>query len=135
MKKLLTIRYTDWAFNVTMLLVRVTFGGLMLVNHGFEKMKKFSTLQYRFSDPFHIGSRWSLLMVIFAEVFCALLLILGLFSRLAAVPLVIAMAIAFFMAHHGNFGEGESAALFLTAFLAVLMVGPGKASIDGMIGK
>ena len=135
MKKLLTIRYSDWAFNVTMLLVRVTFGGLMLVNHGFGKMKNFSTLQYKFSDPFHIGHRWSLLMVIFAEVFCALLLILGLFSRLAAVPLVIAMAIAFFMAHNGNMVEGEKAALFLAAFLAVLMVGPGKASIDGMIGK
>lgn len=133
MKKLLSVNYSDWSFNLATLLLRIVFGSLMLVNHGFVKMTKFSTLQYKFADPFHIGSRWSLVLVIFAEVFCSILLIIGLFSRLATIPLIIAMIIAFFMAHNGNAAVGENAALFLAAFLAILFVGPGKASVDGMI--
>jgi putative oxidoreductase len=33
------------------------------------------------------------------------------------------------------FGKGEHAALFLTIFLGLLFVGPGRISIDGMIKK
>lgn len=135
MKKLLTTNYAEWSFNIATFLMRLTFGGLMLVNHGFDKMKRFSVLQYKFADPFHIGTRWSLLLVIFAEVFCSILLVIGLFSRLATIPLIVTMAIALFMAHNGNFAEGEKSALFLVAFVAILLFGPGKASVDGMIGK
>ncbi len=90
----------------------------------------------RFADPFGIGSTTSLSLTVFAEFFCAAFIILGLFTRLAAVPLVIAMSVALFYAHKGQFfGDGESAALFLTAFLAILLLGPGKASLDRFIAK
>lgn len=135
MKKLLSTNYQDWAFHTMMFLMRLTFGGLMLVNHGFQKLVKYPNLQYKFSDPFHIGSQWSLLLVIFAEVFCSILLIAGLFTRLAAIPLVIAMGVAFFLAHNHDFNEGEKAALFFTGFLSILLCGAGKASIDSMMGK
>jgi putative oxidoreductase len=135
MNKLLSTDYKEWAFNTMMFLIRISFGGLILVNHGFQKLVKFSSLQYKFSDPFHIGSKWSLVLVIFAEVFCSLLIIAGLFSRIAAIPLVIAMGVAFFLAHNHDIKVGENAAVFMTGFLAVLLCGPGKASIDGLMGK
>jgi putative oxidoreductase len=72
----------------------------------------------------------------FAEFFCAAFIILGLFTRLAAVPLVIAMSVALIYAHKGQFfGDGEKAAIYLVAFLAILFIGPGKASLDRFIGK
>ncbi|ULQ57993.1 DoxX family protein [Flavihumibacter rivuli] len=135
MKKLLSTDYSDWGFNTMMFLLRITFGGLMLVDHGFQKLVKYPSLQHKFSDPFHIGSNWSLLLVIFAEVFCSILIIAGLFTRLAAIPLVIAMGVAFFIAHNHDFNEGEKAALFMAGFLSILLCGPGKASIDSMMGK
>jgi len=71
--------------------------------------------------------------VIFAELVCGFLVLIGLFTRLAAIPLVISMAVALFRAHHGDvFGDGEKATIFLLSFVAVLLVGPGKASIDGI---
>ncbi|MBC6489991.1 DoxX family protein [Flavihumibacter stibioxidans] len=135
MKKLLSTSYQEWAFDTMMFLTRITCGGLMLVNHGFQKLVKYPSLQYKFSDPFHIGSQWSLLLVIFAEVFCSLLIIAGLFTRLAAIPVIIAMSVAFFMAHNHNINEGEKSALFLAGFLSILLCGPGRASIDKMMGK
>lgn len=135
MKKLLSTSYQEWAFDAMMLLIRLTFGGLMLANHGFQKLVKFSSLQYRFGDPLHIGTKTSLLLVLFAEVFCSILIIAGLFTRLAAIPLFIAMGVAFFMAHNHNFNEGETAALFLAGFGAIMLCGPGRVSLDRMMGK
>jgi putative oxidoreductase len=139
MKRLFSTKTSESAFSFGMLLLRVGAGLLILVNHGLDKLMHlmhFAEKAPRFSDPFHIGSTTSLALVVFAEFFCAAFVILGLFTRLAAFPLVIAMGVALFSAHNGAFfGKGEMAALFLTCFLAILVMGPGKASLDRFIGK
>jgi putative oxidoreductase len=44
------------------------------------------------------------------------------------------MSVALFSANKGDFfGRGESAGLFLVVFLAILVMGPGKVSIDRLI--
>lgn len=136
MKRLFSTRCSDGAFSFAMLLLRLGAGSLMLVNHGLDKLMHFAEKAPRFADPFGIGSTTSLAMVVFAEFFCAVFIILGLFTRLAAIPLVIAMGIALFYAHKGQlFGEGEFAALYLVVFLVLLITGPGRVSLDNMIGK
>ena len=73
----------------------------------------------------------SLSLLIGAEFFCALFLIVGLFTRLALIPLVIAMAVAAFDAHGGEiFGDGETSFLYFAAYLSLLIAGPGKWSLD-----
>ncbi|HVK46231.1 MAG TPA: hypothetical protein VM488_00275, partial [Pseudobacter sp.] len=64
------------------------------------------------------------------------LVVIGLFTRFAAIPVIIVLCVALFSAHKGLiFGEGEMAALFLGGYLAILIVGPGKISVDGMTGN
>jgi putative oxidoreductase len=83
-----------------------------------------------------IGSTMSLALVVFAEFFCSLFLILGLFTRLATIPLVIATCVMIFKAHKGDiFGDGEHAALYLIGYIVLLLVGPGRVSVDSMAGK
>jgi putative oxidoreductase len=136
MKKLFSTKVSDNAFSFGMFLLRVGVGSLMLVQHGLDKLMHFGQKASRFSDPFNIGSTTSLSLVVFAEFFCAAFIILGLFTRLAAIPLVIAMGVALFYRHKGLFfGEGESAGLYLVCFLAILIMGPGKASLDRFLGK
>src|ERR1700683_2083654 len=101
MKKLLSIRYTETAFNIGTFMLRISFGLLLFFNHGFPKLTHFSELSHTFFDPFHIGHRWSLILSLFAEVFASLLLVLGLFSRIAAFILVINMSVAVFLANKG----------------------------------
>ena len=135
MKSLFSTRCSDNAFSFAMLVLRLGAGSLMLMNHGFDKLMHFSSKASRFSDPFGIGSTTSLAMVTFAEFFCAAFIILGLFTRLACIPLIIAMSVAVYYAHGGSFsGKGELPALFLTAFITLLFAGPGKVSIDRFIG-
>ena len=111
-------------------------GLTMLVNHGYGKLVHFADRKNDFMNFLGLGSTTSLALVIFAEFFCAIFIILGLFTRFTVIPLIIAMSVAFFQAHDGAiFGKGESAALFLSGFLALLLCGPGRISVDGMMKK
>jgi putative oxidoreductase len=135
MKKLLSIRYSAGAFNFSMLLLRLSFGLLMLAQHGMPKLMKFSELSNGFYDPIGMGSKTALILAIFAEVFCSFFVILGLFTRLAVIPLIILMCVAFFGANKGVVGTGELALLYLTVYVVLLFLGPGRVSVDGMIKK
>lgn len=136
MKKLFSTKSSDSAFTLATLLLRLGAGSLILVNHGLDKLIHFSDKASRFSDPFHIGSTTSLALIVFAEFFCAAFIILGLFTRLAAIPLIIGMGVALFYSHNGQlFGDGEEACLYMVCFLVILLLGPGKASLDSFIAK
>jgi putative oxidoreductase len=136
MKKLFSTRVNEQAFSISMLLLRVAAGSLMLADHGLDKLIHFSEYASKFSDPFQLGRTVSLTMVVFAEFFCAAFIILGLFTRLAAIPLIIAMGVALFFAHKGQFfGDGESAGLYMVVFICIFVMGPGKLSLDRFIGK
>lgn len=135
MKKLFTTSYTAGAFNAGMLVLRLGMGGLMM-KHGYDKLVHFSQYKSQFINFLGIGQGTSLALVIFAEFFCALFILLGLFTRLATIPVIIVMCVALFKAHNSDFlGEGEMATLFLAGYLTLLFVGPGKISVDGMMGK
>jgi putative oxidoreductase len=136
MRKLFSTGVSDNAFAFAMLVLRVGAGALILMQHGLDKLMHFSSKAAHFSDPFGIGSTPSLAMVLFAEVFCATFVILGLFTRLACIPLIIAMSVALFYAHNSDFfGKGELAGLFLVCFATILFNGPGKVSLDNFIAK
>ncbi|MHA4810024.1 DoxX family protein [Flavitalea flava] len=136
MKKFLSTGYAESGFNLATLFLRLTFGLLLCIDHGFPKLMHFSNQQAIFFDPFHIGHRWSLILVLFAEIFCALLLVLGLFTRVAALVLVINLAVAAILFHKGqSITEHEPALLYLAGFFSILLLGPGRISVDGMMGK
>lgn len=133
MRKLFSIAYSEWAFNLSMFLLRVG-AGILIIPHGYSKLINFATYKSKFMNFMGLGSTVSLSLTIFVEFFCAAFLILGLFSRAVAFLLLFVMAVALFKAHGGDvFGKGETSALFLMCFSAILLCGPGKASIDAMI--
>lgn len=135
MNKLLSTKYSTGAFNTAMLLLRLALGILMMM-HGYNKLVHFADMQHKFMNFLGLGSTLSLILVIFAEFFCSLFLILGLFTRLATIPLIIATCVMVFKAHNGDiFGEGEQAALYLSGYLVLLLIGPGRISVDSMTGK
>jgi putative oxidoreductase len=136
MKRFLSTSYSENSFNLATLLLRVAFGGLICVVHGLPKLTHFSTMASEFPDPLHIGHKLTLMLAIFAEVFCALLLVLGLFTRFAALVLVINLGVAAFIALKGQSLTGhELSIVYLTVFASLLLVGPGRISVDAMMGK
>lgn len=135
MRKLLSTKYSAGAFNAAMLVLRLGLGILMM-HIGYQKLINFGELQHKFMNFMGMGTTMSLALVVFAEFFCSLFLIIGLFTRLAAIPLIITMCVALFKAHNAEvFGDGQTATLYLVGYLVLLFVGPGRVSVDSMIAK
>jgi putative oxidoreductase len=135
MRKLLSTNYSAGAFNTAILLLRLTAGVLMLMI-GYDKLVHFQEHIPKMINFMGIGQKVSLILVVFAEFFCSAILIIGLFTRFACIPLIITMCVALFKVHNADFfGDGQTATLFLGCFIALLLIGPGKISVDGMIGK
>lgn len=103
-----------------------------MMSHGLPKlMKLLDGAPYKFADPLGLGVFTSLLLAVFAEVFCAALLAMGLFTRLASIPLIVIMAVAAFVVHGDDpFGKKEMALLYLLIYLFIFAKGGGKLSID-----
>jgi putative oxidoreductase len=136
MRKLLSTSYSNGAFNFAMLVQRVVTGLLLLIGHGLPKIQNFSELSVNFYDPFRISHRGSLILVILAELFCSMLLVLGLFTRIVAFIIVINLSVAVFIYHNGQpLKIVDLGAIYLTSVFTIMILGPGKVSVDGMMGK
>lgn len=136
MKKLLRPGTNEFVEDLWLLILRVGIGASMLT-HGIPKLQMLiAGGEIAFPDPVGIGATWSLILVVFAELFCSVLLILGFLTRLASIPLVINMAVAFFVIHGPDpFGKKELALLYLFIYLTILVFGGGKLSLDRVIRR
>ncbi len=111
--------------------IRITLGATMLLGHGLPKLQKFSEIAGQFPDPIGFGSPFALGLTVFAEFFCSGLLILGIATRLAAIPLAITMGVAAFLIHAEDpFAKKELALLYLNGYLALIFWGSGRWSVD-----
>ena len=119
--------------NAALLILRVVPSAAMLT-HGLPKLEKLLAGSTTFADPLGIGSTPSLLLAVIGEVLAPVLLILGLKTRLSAIPAAITMAIAAFVVHGKDaFSKQELALLYLVCFVALLLAGGGQYSIDGLL--
>ncbi|MCW3082175.1 DoxX family protein [Segetibacter sp.] len=119
--------------NIWLLIARLVVGALMLT-HGIPKLQNLVSGNVQFADPFGIGATASLALTVFAEAFCSILLILGLATRLASVPLIINMLVAIFYAHATQpLAKKELAIVYLIFFVGFLILGGGKYSVDSLI--
>jgi putative oxidoreductase len=121
-------------FHLGLLALRAGFGLQMAAFHGLDKLRNFSDRAGSFPDTLGIGHRNSLIVSVTAEFFCAVLLVVGLASRLAALALSLVMGIAVFVQQAPDpWKKKELAALYFGAFLTMLFLGPGKLSLDATV--
>lgn len=121
--------------SMLILAARIIFGTLLL-SHGVQKLIGFQELASVFPDPLGVGSSTSLMLAIFAELLCSIGFILGFLYRLALIPMIFTMGMAFFVIHgHDPFAIKELALVYLAIFLLAYIVGPGIFSIDSFLAK
>lgn len=121
--------------SLAVLVLRLSFGFLM-IPHGYDKMQEFLAGNHDFPDPLHVSPMVSHGLTVFAEFFCSILLVLGLFTRPALVILIGCMAIVSFSIHGADpLGDKEHALLYLFAYLSIFLTGAGQYSIDAKIFK
>lgn len=125
--------FSERGADVGILFLRLFFGTLMFT-HGITKVLNFTEMSAGFMDPIGLGQKTSFLLMTLTEFGASLFIILGLFTRLSALPLIFGMFVASVIAH-GPFtiGGSELPLLYMGAFVAIAIVGGGRYSIDHLI--
>ena len=114
-----------------LLLLRLAGGGLMVYLHGWSKWINYADKASNFPDPLNVGSEVSLGLTIFAEVLCSGALVLGLFTRWAALICMFTMGVAAFIVHQEDpLKVQEKALLYFAIYGAIASLGPGAFSLD-----
>ncbi len=136
MEQLVPNKHRELLTDIGLLVMRVWAGVVMIYAHGWGKLVNFSDRVDNFPDPLGIGNTPSLALAAGAEVFAAALLVIGLGTRIMAIPLLITMLVATYahaIAWGDPFGDYELALFFATAYLMFIFTGPGKFSVDYLI--
>ena len=135
--KFLHLNFFPRSADAALLALRLWYGLSLLLLHGWEKLASFSSMAPKFPDPLHLGHTPSLALAVFGEAVCSTLLVLGLFTRVAALGAGITMGVAFWIVNAHSLtpgGWGEISFLYLGAQVALFLAGAGKFSVDANIG-
>ena len=133
----LTDRRRELGLSLGLLVLRLATAAMMAGGHGWTKLSTFSFERAAdWADPIGVGGTASLMLAVFAEFFCSIAVALGLFTRLAAVPLLITMLVAVLVVHaHDPWAKKEFALLYAIPFLTLILAGPGRFSLDELIRR
>lgn len=133
MHKFLSMDLRANTVSIALLIGRIGIAGLMLV-HGLPKLQMLLSGDIQFPGMLGMGPALSLGLAVFAEVLCSILILFGLFTRYAAIPLIVTMLVAVFLFHANDpFAQQELGLLYLIGYLILFLLGGGKYSLDAML--
>ncbi len=133
MKKLLSTLPLNT--DLAALFLRLIFGS-MFVRYGYMKLVNYNQILPMFGDIIGIGPKLSFNLVIFAELGCGFLILIGLLTRPAVIPAFITMVVAYFVAHAKDaFDTKALAFLFMVLCAVVFVLGSGRFSVDALLFK
>ncbi|WP_035090990.1 DoxX family protein [Aquimarina macrocephali] len=131
-KSIWTTSEISVSFGLLMLRIGISFS--MIYLHGYPRLINFSEISSEFADPLGVGIVTSLSLVVFAEFFCSLFLIIGLFTRWSCVPLIITMIVATWIINGGKgFIFQEKSTIYLIGYTSLLISGGGYFSLDYLL--
>ncbi|MDN3693458.1 DoxX family protein [Chryseobacterium tructae] len=122
--------------DIILLAVRV-FVGFAMLSHGYPKLQMLlAGGKIEFFDFLGMGPQITLILTVFAEFVCSILLILGLFTRVSLGVLIFTMVIAGFVVHGADpFEKREMSLIYLSVYLLLMVLGAGKVSVDHLIER
>ena len=104
----------------------------MLLTHGIPKISMLLENPSDFSDPIGLGGTFSLILAIMGEVIAPVFILIGLKTKIAAIPVIITMGVATFIIHaEDSFATKEKALLYMFGFITIALAGAGRYSVDG----
>jgi putative oxidoreductase len=124
-------RLRDWG----LLLLRVGGFGLLWAIHVRHKLATFEEEWRSFPDPLGIGHPASLVLALLAEGPCSLLVALGLFCRLASLPILFSMVVVLVLASGLPAADAPAALQFAIIYGGLALTGPGRLSLDYVLRR
>jgi len=118
-----------------LLLLRVLVCLNLFIKHGWEKLFDFNGVVALVPDILHIGVPLTIALALIGDSICSVLIMLGLATRWACMYSFAVIFVAMIWKNHflylGHNGDHvELMLLYLSALLAIFIMGPGRYSLD-----
>jgi putative oxidoreductase len=112
--------------------------GLLFLSTGWGKVHSLDKVTQFFIQLKIPMPALNAVVVAYSELICGALLVLGLFTRIATVPLIVSMVVAILTAKlgdiHGVFDlVGADEFTYLCVLMMLALIGPGKVSLDELL--
>jgi len=136
-KKLFSSEMPSWdVTNGALLAFRVLVSISMINTHGWKKITDIEGTIAHIPDPFGIGGVLSAYLSVGANIFLAGFVALGVFTRLSSIGILSVTLVGFFIVHGNDpWPVRDVPLMYSLAFLLILVLGPGKYSLDEKISK
>ncbi len=123
-------------FHLTLLIFRIAIAAELMLAHGLKKIGIGVADAEVVPNPLHLPETLNQLFAEAANLFFPVLVMLGLFTRLAVLPTLAVTLTGYFLVHwNDSLMEKDMPFMYSLAFLLLLSFGPGKYSIDNFINK
>jgi putative oxidoreductase len=120
--------------DIGLLFARITGSLLLLHVHGIPKIMHYQNELAHIDDPLGMGHTLTLLCALFAEVVCPVFIAIGLFTRLAALPVVFLLAVSMVLVHPDwSIEQGQFGWLLVIVFGTIALSGAGRYSVDAKL--
>ncbi|MBZ4675978.1 MAG: hypothetical protein JG782_597 [Anaerophaga sp.] len=124
------------------LILRLGFGFFIVFGHGLGKLQMLLSGNVQFPALFGISPAINLTLAMLAEFIAGIMILIGLRTRLASIPLMITMAVAVLTVHLADplfaasgGASKEFALLYFLGFAGLFFLGSGKYSVDAYFGR
>lgn len=143
LRDVLAMRFIPERTQAGLALLRIWTGATLFLRHGWEKQPAhWAQFIAHFPNPIGLGSHPSFFIAFFSDFVCAILLMIGLGTRWAALYCLGNIFVAWAFVHHFGFfakgpgsDHGELMVLYMGALLTLVIAGPGAASLDRILTK
>jgi putative oxidoreductase len=123
-------------FNSAMLFFRVAISLEMIFVHGFKKLGIGVAEAEKVPNPLHMPEVFNYAFAVSANIFFPFLVLIGLFTRLATLPILAVTLTGYFILHWNDAALMRDTPFnYSVIYLFLLFMGPGKYSIDNYISK
>jgi putative oxidoreductase len=127
-------------FNWVALLLGRLATGLLFLSAGWGKVHDLGKVTEFFSSLGIPFPGFNAVLVGYSEMLCGFALVVGLLTRLAALPLVVSMAVAIFTARADDVSGlfdliGLEEFTYLSVLMMLVILGPGRASLDHLLAR
>ena len=128
--KNLFINHRSMHTDLGILLLRLIFGG-MFMYVGYLKISAYNQMLSMMGDPIGIGTELSLILVIFAELFCGFFVAVGFLTRLTVIPILVVMIVVLFVVHiKDQFVMIQLPFVYWLLCFVIFIFGSGRFSLD-----
>lgn len=135
-RKITNVYPTPLVFNASLLIFRIAICLQLMLVHGTKKIGIGIAEPEKVPNPYHLPEVINQYLAIAANLIFPVLVILGVFTRLAVIPILALTLTGYFVVHlHDSPSVKDIPFMYSLSYLLLLVLGPGRYSLDHLINK